>query len=33
MIWLHYWSVVGTVFGMEVFTCQAGWAWWRSRGR
>ena len=30
-IWLNH--VFSQVFGMEVFTCQAGWAWWRSRGR
>jgi len=29
--WITYWGTVGTVFGMEVFTCQAVWAWWRSR--
>jgi len=28
---MHYWTVVGTIFGMEVFSAQAVRAWWESR--
>lgn len=28
---IAYWGTVGTIFALEVMTCQAFWAWWRSR--
>lgn len=28
---MAYWSTVGTVFALELFTVQAVVAWWRGR--
>ena len=28
---MAYWSTVGTIFAMELFTVQAFVAWWRTR--
>ena len=33
MMALHYFGTVGTIFAFEVFTCQAVWAWWKSKER